>query len=115
MKSRALTRALKEAMTAATAAGKLMRKNQFTAKKIDFSSQHDIKLALDVQSQRLIEHSLHVAFPEIAVLGEEGVAGSEEAPQRWVIDPIDGTVNFTDGIPHACVSIALQEKTPHAR
>src|SRR5205085_11630814 len=41
-------------------------------------------------------------------LGEEGIAGDPSAPAGWVVDPIDGTVNFAYGIPHACVSIALQ-------
>src|SRR6185436_9626775 len=50
------------------------------------------------------------AFPDIAILGEEGESGDPRAPCRWVVDPIDGTVNFTYGIPHACVSIALQRK-----
>ena len=45
------------------------------------------------------------------MLGEEGVAGRADAEYRWVVDPIDGTVNFTYGIPHACVSIALQRQT----
>lgn len=103
-------RALSTAEAAAREVGALMRKNQFSSKTVDFSSQHDIKLALDVQSQRVIEKCLRAAFPHIAVLGEEGIVGEENSPQRWVVDPIDGTVNFTYGIPHACVSIALQEK-----
>ncbi len=53
---------------------------------------------------------LKSAFPSFALLGEEGISGDPEADQRWVVDPIDGTVNFTYGIPHACVSIALQER-----
>lgn len=103
-------RALNSAENAARAVGALLRKNQFSSKKVDFASQHDIKLALDVRSQKLIEKSLRAAFPNVAVLGEEGIVGQESGPQRWVVDPIDGTVNFTYGIPHACVSIALQEK-----
>ena len=50
------------------------------------------------------------AYPEIAVLGEEENIGDIESELRWVVDPIDGTVNFTYGIPHACVSIALQKR-----
>ena len=50
------------------------------------------------------------AHPEIAILGEEENAGDIESDLRWVVDPIDGTVNFTYGIPHACVSIALQQR-----
>ncbi len=104
-------RALVAAVAAARAAGKIIRANLGSTKTISSSTQHDIKLELDVRCQKLIERSLRKAFPEVALVGEEGVAGDAEARQRWVVDPIDGTVNFTYGIPHACVSIALQEQT----
>jgi len=115
MKTIEQRRALKCAIEAAKTVGSLMRKNQFAVKKVDSSTQHDIKLALDVRSQRVIENKLREAFPEIAILGEEGTSGDPRASQRWVVDPIDGTVNFTYGIPHACVSIALQEKAGRGR
>src|SRR5262249_34597231 len=86
------------------------RANLRSAKKINVATQHDIKLELDVRCQKRIAQRLHRAFPEIALLGEEGVAGDPDSPRRWVVDPIDGTVNFTYGIPHACVSIALQAR-----
>jgi myo-inositol-1(or 4)-monophosphatase len=108
-------RALRCAIEAAKTAGSLMRKNQFSVKKVDSSTQHDIKLALDVRSQKVIEKKLHEGFPGIALLGEEHISGDPKAPQRWVVDPIDGTVNFTYGIPHACVSIALQEEAEKGR
>ena len=73
-------------------------------------SRYDIKLELDVRCQKLIEKTLLRSFPQSALLGEEGLAGPQESPLRWVVDPIDGTVNFTYGVPHACVSIALQER-----
>jgi myo-inositol-1(or 4)-monophosphatase len=103
-------RALECAVTAARAAGGLMRGEKAARKKIKEQSQHDIKLELDVRSQKLIEKILSASFPQAAVLGEEGVSGRQDAPLRWVIDPIDGTVNFAYGIPHACVSIALQKR-----
>jgi myo-inositol-1(or 4)-monophosphatase len=103
-------KALNAAVNAARAVGNLMRANLRVAKTISLSTQHDIKLELDVRAQKLIEKKLSAAFPEIALLGEEGVAGAADAKYRWVVDPIDGTVNFTYGIPHACVSIALQTR-----
>jgi myo-inositol-1(or 4)-monophosphatase len=103
-------KALKAATEAANLAGRLMRQNLRSTKEINSETQHDIKLELDVRCQNLIERKLRLAFPFISVLGEEGVTGDAEAPLRWVIDPIDGTVNFTYGIPHACVSIALQRR-----
>ena len=103
-------RALATAVTAARAAGKMMRDNLRETKKINEATQHDIKLELDVRCQKRIERELRRTFPQIPILGEEGVLGDPEAPVRWVVDPIDGTVNFSYGIPHACVSIALQNR-----
>lgn len=100
--------ALASAVAAAQAAGQLMRDNLNLPKRINQSTRHDIKLELDVRCQKRIERGLRKNFPAISVLGEEGVLGDQDAPSRWVVDPIDGTVNFTYGIPHACVSIALQ-------
>ena len=108
MKSIDRESALLIAIQAAQQAGTLLRKNLRAVKKINDAQQHDIKLELDVRCQKLIEKRLRPAFPEVALLGEEGISGQAEAAARWVVDPIDGTVNFTYGIPHACVSIALQ-------
>jgi myo-inositol-1(or 4)-monophosphatase len=104
-----LNEAQKTVVAAARAAGKLIRQNLHAVKKVNARTSHDIKLELDVRCQKLIERKLCAVFPQIAVLGEEGVSGAADAEFRWVIDPIDGTVNFAYGIPHACVSIALQQ------
>ncbi len=109
-----LEQAQTAAISAARAVGELMRRHQHRAKRAQLVTQHDIKLELDVRSQALIERRLRSRFPTVAVLGEEGVSGKADAPRRWVVDPIDGTVNFTYGIPHACVSIALQERVRDA-
>ena len=106
-----LPQAQKLAEESARAVGVLMRRHLHVAKRANFITQHDIKLELDVQSQKLIEKMLRRTFPQVALLGEEGVAGDSNAEYRWVVDPIDGTVNFTYGIPHAAVSIALQQHT----
>ncbi len=108
-----LPSALAAATAAASRAGDLMRANLSRPKKVNEATLHDIKLDLDVRCQRLITQSLAKAFPAIPVLGEEGIDPvAEKAPFRWVVDPIDGTVNFARGIPHASVSIALQQSTP---
>lgn len=88
-----------------------MRRNLRAPKKVNARTSHDIKLELDVRCQKLIEKILRRAFPKISLLGEEGDSGSVTEPLRWVVDPIDGTVNFAYGIPHACVSIALQARS----
>jgi len=105
------------AVRAARAAGELMRQHLASPKRANVVTQHDIKLELDVRCQNLIERKLARAIPKAAFLGEEGVSGKSDADWRWVVDPIDGTVNFAYGIPHACVSIALQQRDtppPHS-
>ena len=115
MQLAAQKRALACAVAAARAAGRLIRRNLRAPKVVNTATRHDIKLELDVRCQRLIERKLRTAFPNIALLGEEGDSGAVDADYRWVVDPIDGTVNFAYGIPHACVSIALQERSAKGR
>lgn len=111
MKAISLQSALGTAVKAARAAGKVMHANWHKPKRVNSAEAHDIKLALDVRCQKLIEKTLHTAFPEIPLLGEEGTSGDVSATYRWVVDPIDGTVNYFYGMPHAAVSIALQAKS----
>ncbi len=110
MKKVALKSALAVAVKAARAAGKLMYANWHKPKRVNAAEAHDIKLELDVRCQALIEKTLRAAYPEIPLLGEEGISGDVNAEYRWVVDPIDGTVNYFFGMPHAAVSIALQHR-----
>src|SRR5215510_2707827 len=87
-----------------------MRRNLRNSKTVNLETQHDIKLELDVRSQKLIERTLQAAFPIIPLLGEEGTSGDTDAKYRGVVDPIDGTVNFRYGIPRARLSIATQDR-----
>lgn len=95
---------------AARAAGALLREHFGCVLEVDEAKHHDIKLALDRQSQDLITEILLEAYPDYALYGEEGIAGNQESDYQWIVDPIDGTVNFFYGIPHYCVSIALRHK-----
>ena len=110
MKPVSLKAALAVATKAARAAGQVMHANWHKPKRVNSAEAHDIKLELDVRCQALIEKTLAAAFPEIPVLGEEGNTGDTSAEYRWVIDPIDGTVNYFFGMPHAAVSIALEHQ-----
>jgi myo-inositol-1(or 4)-monophosphatase len=107
--------ALAVAVKAARAAGQVMRANWHKPKRVNSTEAHDIKLELDVRCQKLIEKILRAAFPEIPLLGEEGISGDMDAEYRWVVDPIDGTVNYFFGLPHACVSIALEVQIPELK
>ena len=97
------------AVAAARAAGTLLRTHFGTALNVNALEAHDIKLELDVQSQALITGMILDQFPDHAIYGEEGLAGNQSSAFHWILDPIDGTVNFFYGIPHFCISIALRE------
>src|ERR1043165_2177859 len=100
MRSTEAKQALGAAVDAAHEAGAIMRRNLRLPKKVNSAEQHDIKLELDVRCQKLIERKLRIAFPTVAFLGEEGIAGDPFSSDRWVVDPIDGTVNFTRSEAH---------------
>ncbi|HUE11715.1 MAG TPA: inositol monophosphatase family protein [Steroidobacteraceae bacterium] len=99
------------AVAAAHAAGKLLRSSFGSPLNVDALEAHDIKLELDVQTQALITHMILDHFHDHAIFGEEGIAGNQSSPNQWIIDPIDGTVNFFYGIPHFCISIAMREQS----
>lgn len=101
---------LETAVDAAREAGKLLRENFGGPLHVNALEAHDIKLELDVRSQTLITKLLLGRYPDHALYGEEGIAGNQESPVQWIVDPIDGTVNFFYGIPHFCISIAVRER-----
>jgi myo-inositol-1(or 4)-monophosphatase len=100
---------LSTALTAARAAGALLREHFGRTPQVNEFAAHDIKLELDVRAQGLITDTLLGEHPEHAILGEEGTAGNAESAFQWIVDPLDGTVNYFYGIPHFCTSIALRE------
>ncbi len=99
---------LEAAETAARAAGKLLRDNFQRRQQVNAVTAHDVKLAIDVEAQELITNVLLKEFPGHAIYGEEGIVGDEYNAHQWVVDPLDGTVNYFYGIPHFCISIALR-------
>jgi myo-inositol-1(or 4)-monophosphatase len=101
---------LAAATCAARAAGELLHSNFQQPLTVHAALAHDIKLEVDVLAQNLIGEMLLGRFPEHALYGEEGIVGDQESDYQWVVDPLDGTVNYFYGIPHFCVSIALRRQ-----
>jgi len=99
---------LDAAENAARAAGQLLREDFQRPRRVKALAPHDIKLEIDVQAQELIGKLLLDQFPAHALYGEEGIAGDQSSDHQWIVDPLDGTVNYFYGIPHFCVSIALR-------
>lgn len=72
------------------------------------SSPIDVVTEMDVASEKLITDFLARHRPQDGVLGEEGASSAGSSGVRWVIDPLDGTVNYLYGLPSWAVSIAVE-------
>jgi myo-inositol-1(or 4)-monophosphatase len=78
------------------------------------TDERDLVTEFDRRSEALIVARLHEAFPEDAIVGEEGASRPADPARAgtgggtWYVDPLDGTVNFSHGLPLFCVSIGLQ-------
>ncbi len=95
------------AQTAARAAAAAHRAAQDSGVlHVNLRTAHDVKLAADVEAERIICDLLHARRPGDGILAEERGAGALDAPGVWIIDPLDGTVNFSHGHPHFAISIA---------
>ena len=72
------------------------------------SSPTDVVTQMDRAAEQLIVQRIRAARPDDAFLGEEGGTRAGGSGVRWVVDPIDGTVNFMYGVPTYAVSVAAQ-------
>jgi myo-inositol-1(or 4)-monophosphatase len=107
MKNLDLHKEIQIAKDAAKAAGKLLDENKKDLNQSIYSSDTDIKLKADVEAENLIKSILNSRsnFPILAE--ESGKSKNELEETFWVVDPLDGTANYTRDIPLCCVSIAL--------
>ena len=74
---------------------------------------NDLVTQADLAAQEAVRQTVLGAFPHHAVLGEEEDLGHDDSTDtefRWIVDPIDGTTNFVHGVPHYCVSLALERR-----
>jgi len=105
-----LCKEIQTAKDAAKAAGKLLDVNKKDLNQSIYSSDTDIKLKADVEAENLIKSMLSKRsdFPILAE--ESGKSENKLEKTFWVVDPLDGTANYTRDIPLCCVSIALMHK-----
>ncbi|MCU1425890.1 MAG: suhB, partial [Microbacteriaceae bacterium] len=108
------TQLLEIARSTAIAAGELaLRRRTEGVEVADHkSSPVDIVTLADRETEQLIRSMLAAARPADGFYGEESGAEKGTSGLTWVVDPIDGTVNYLYGIPHWAVSIAVVEGEP---
>jgi myo-inositol-1(or 4)-monophosphatase len=73
------------------------------------TSDTDLVSDADRAAEEVIRELLEAERPEDGLIAEEGSRHDAESGRRWVVDPLDGTVNFLYGIPHWAVSVAVED------
>ncbi|HEY5653268.1 MAG TPA: inositol monophosphatase family protein [Pontiella sp.] len=100
---------LDTAVRAAKAAGDHAFQNKNRRSETSESFCHDVKLVMDVECQKIAEALILSEFPEHGILGEEDSSIDHNSDYEWIIDPIDGTVNYFHGFAYWCCSIAVRK------
>lgn len=103
----------KETLINATEAGAAVLKYYFNNKDLKISNKEGINNLVteaDHASEKAIMDTIKEAFPDHYILSEEAGEIIMDSSYKWIIDPIDGTVNYAHGIPLCCVSIGLEHE-----
>jgi len=99
------------AIAAAKRAGEVAKTyfEQTTLERMTKDDKSFVTIA-DKEAETAIVACIRDAYPDHGIVGEEGTALNPDSPYQWIIDPIDGTTNFVNGIPIFGTSIALAER-----
>ena len=101
---------LKVAVAAALAAGRIQKERADNIGEIRYKGEINLVTEVDLLCEKEIITSIKKQFPDHAFLAEESGATEGDADHLWIIDPLDGTVNYAHGYPCYCVSIGYQRK-----
>src|SRR6185436_8532051 len=97
------------AVDAARAAGQLLHREHPRTRQVSFKgTSTNLVTEMDGRAEALVVDALLKQFPDDGILGEEGGARPGRSGRRWVIDPLDGTTNYTHGLPVYSVGIGLE-------
>ena len=103
---------LQETLIKATRAGAAVLEKFFNAKDLHITNKEGINNLVteaDHAAEKAIIETIRAAFPDHYLLTEESGELPTSSNYKWIIDPIDGTVNFANGIPICCVSIGVEK------
>jgi myo-inositol-1(or 4)-monophosphatase len=104
---------LKQILIEATKAGAAQLQYYFEKKDLNITNKEGINNLVteaDHASEKIIIEYIRKSFPEHFILSEEAGEVAQDSSYKWIIDPIDGTVNFANGIPICCVSIGVEHE-----
>jgi myo-inositol-1(or 4)-monophosphatase len=98
------------AIEAALRAGHVLHDHYNKPHQVSYKGIIDLVTEMDHESEHMVTEILRKSFPEYGILGEEGSKSTDAYFCRWIIDPLDGTTNYTYGYPLFAVSIALEKQ-----
>jgi myo-inositol-1(or 4)-monophosphatase len=101
---------LELAIEVARQAGRFLKQNVGRIQQIDrkLGQETNLVTEIDRNAERMIVERIKRRYPHHSFLGEEFGGSDEQSEYKWIIDPLDGTTNFTHGLPIFCVSIGLE-------
>lgn len=83
---------------------------QFDESKIEYKGKNDLVSYVDKAAEKLLVQGLEQILPGSGFIAEEGTSSKRSDIYNWIIDPLDGTTNFTHGIPVYAISVALVKR-----
>jgi myo-inositol-1(or 4)-monophosphatase len=101
---------LKTAIIAAKHAGRVLTALVIPGVEVEHKGAIDLVTEADRQSEEIIVRALRKSFPSDDILTEESENARTTSNRRWIVDPLDGTTNYTHRFPVWCVSIAFERK-----
>jgi len=94
-------------ISAAYHAGKVLMKYYGNVKVVNKKGVIDLLTEADIESEKTIVNIIQKAFPDHNILAEEAGKNNKNSKFEWIIDPLDGTTNFSHALPIFCISIAF--------
>jgi myo-inositol-1(or 4)-monophosphatase len=103
-----LSSAVEVAVAATQAGGAILRERFGSVLDIRYKGEIDVVTEADIMAEATIVGAIREAFPDHQILAEEGSTGGSNPDHRWIIDPLDGTTNYSHGLPPFSVSVAYE-------
>lgn len=94
-------------------AGKLLKEGYFSNKEVNFKAKKDLVTKYDVAVENYLKREFSKEFKDFNIIAEESDNTNIEFNNSIIIDPIDGTTNFVNQVPHTCISVGVyRDKKP---
>jgi myo-inositol-1(or 4)-monophosphatase len=95
-------------------AGKILKKGYYSNKDVNFKAKKDLVTKYDLAVENYLKKEFSKYFKEFNLIAEESDNSLVEFGNSIIIDPIDGTTNFVNGVPHTAISVGVyKDKKPY--